>query len=123
MALCVMVFGLFGSADIQAQVCKISDQGDNVEIFDATIIGNDVVVTVANDSKDIAANVTVTVEVTYEHVYGGGRTAKETLSGKGTIYPSSQVNQSQTIKIRIPQKDKYEPTSVRPTGISGTKCR
>ena len=50
-----------------AQVCKISNSNDNVEVFSATIInGSSVAVTVGNDSQDISANVTVEVTVTYE---------------------------------------------------------
>ena len=54
-------------SNVSAQVCKINESGDNVEVFSAIIESeNTVAVTVGNDSQDISANVTVTVEVTYK---------------------------------------------------------
>lgn len=100
-----------------AQVCKISDSGDNIEVFSAVIEGKTVKVTVSNDSESISANVTVTVKVTYTidtDAY------KLTFSGKERCMP----NQSTTITIPIPEKHRgQEATKVEVVSITGTKCR
>jgi hypothetical protein len=112
--LLLFLIGFFSS--VSAQVCKISDSGDNVEVFGAYIEnGNTVVVTVANDSKDISANVTVTVEVTYEVA-----TLKEEFTGKTMAKP----NQETIIKISIPEKKgTRRATSVKVKNITGAKCQ
>lgn len=100
-----------------AQVCKISDSGDNVEVFRAVIDRDTVRVTVSNDSENIHANVTVSFEVTYTF---GKSTKIFTSNGKGLSRP----NQTSMIAIPIPEKiEGHLPTKVRITGISGTKCR
>lgn len=98
-----------------AQVCKISDTGDNVEVFGAVIEdGNTVVVTVGNDSQNNSANVTVTVEVTYEVT-----SVKEVFSGKVIAKP----NQESIIRISIPEKKNgRRATSVKVKEITGNKC-
>lgn len=102
-----------------AQVCIISDTGDNVEVFSAIIEGgNTVVVTVGNDSQDNSANVTVTVEVAYKR---NGSPRTYTFKGKGIAKP----NQESVIRISIPMEDKdgYRPESVKISKIEGTKCK
>lgn len=105
-------------SNVSAQVCKINESGDNVEVFSAIIESeNTVAVTVGNDSQDISANVTVTVEVTYKK---GNAKHTQSFTGKGIAKP----NQETIIRISIPAEDKsgYKPYSVKVTGITGNKC-
>lgn len=112
----LMFFCILGVAE--AQVCKISGSGDNVEVYSASIENNNtVVVTVGNDSQNISANVTVTVEVTY--TANGYSTKTYSFTGKGLSKP----NQESIIRISIPsEKENRNPDSVKVTQISGTKC-
>ena len=111
-----MMLGLCGLSN--AQVCKISETGDNVEVFSASIVdGHTVSVVVGNDSQDKSANVTVNVTVTYK----GSSTSKEyTFTAKAIAQP----NQTTEIKIDIPERDKQDrtPVSAKVTQITGTKC-
>lgn len=111
----LLVMAFFVS-NVSAQVCKINESGDNVEVFGAYIEnGNTVLVTVGNDSKDISANVTVTVEVTYEV-----SSVKAEFTGKKIAQP----NQETIIKINIPEKKgNRKATSVKVKEITGTKCQ
>lgn len=115
----ILILALVGFfSTVSAQVCKINESGDNVEVFSAIIEGeNTVVVTVGNDSRDISANVTVTVEVTYKK---GNSIHTYNYTGKKIAQP----NQETIIKISIPAEDKngYKPYSVKVTGITGNKC-
>ena len=98
-----------------AQVCKISGSGDNVEVFGAVIDCDTVRVTVSNDSESIYANITVRVDVTYT----GGAEVTSSFTGRGLAKP----HQSSIIAIGIPEKIGGKiPTRVKVTGISGTKC-
>lgn len=112
----MLLMGAVGSAN--AQVCKISNTNDNVEVFSASLTSpNQVTVVVSNDSKEISANVTVKVKVTYEV----GSSAKEyDFTGKGLARP----NKSTAILISIPEKDTKNRVakSVEAISISGTKC-
>lgn len=112
--LLLSLIGLF--SNLSAQVCKISESGDNVEVFSAYIEnGNTIVVTVGNDSKDVLANVTVTVEVTYEVP-----SVKAEFSGKKIAQPYQET----IIKINIPEKMyNRKATSVKVKEITGTKCQ
>ena len=96
------------------EVCKISGSNDNVEVF-STEFANDektlVKVTVSNDSKDINANVTVTIEVTYENGF------KKNFVGKGLSKPQ----QSTTILVKIDQYGS-KPKNVQTIKITGAKC-
>lgn len=108
-------------ATTDAQVCKISNSNDNVEVFSAYVVdGSRVEVTVGNDSQNISANVTVEVEVTYNG--GGGNYRKMTYSGKEIAKP----NGTTVIKIPISQtykgESRYKAESVKVLGITGTKC-
>lgn len=110
----LICFGATG----KAQVCKISGTNDNVEVFgchtDAE--NNQVIVTVSNDSNDISANVTVTVEVKGTVNCGSCTT---TVEGKGLSKPG----QSTQIKIKVPSSFKLtENSRSKCTGISGSKC-
>lgn len=99
-----------------SQVCKISGDNDNVEIFSCSLANNntEVHIVVANDSQSISANVTVTVEVDY----GSGGT--RTYTGR-TI---AQPNQETLIVIKniAPKYNGCTIKSVEAIGISGTKC-
>ena len=102
-------------ATAKAQVCKISGSNDNIEVFSCytDVENNQVVVIVSNDSNDISANVTVTVEVKMGSV-------TKTVYGKARALPN------QNTKIEIPMKSEGvkigSGTTARCTDISGTKC-
>lgn len=103
------------STMMNAQVCKISNSNDNIEVYSCELTNNNTVtVTVGNDSQDISANVTVTIEVVY------GRSDAKTFSAKGLAGP----NRTTEIKISIPSENKQgsSPSAVKVTSISGTKC-
>lgn len=110
----------FGSMANAQKVCKISGSNDNVEIFSSYIDedNNQIVVTVGNDSNDISANVTITIQVSAKKKgYSGMENL--TLSGKEIAKPN------QTTTINIPLKGGYEFTSnskIIDSKISGTKC-
>lgn len=110
----LLLWTVVGFAD--AQVCKISDSGDNVEVFSAFIEdGNTVKVTVSNDSKDISANVSVTVKVTYRFDH-----CTEMFSGKALAEPKK----STVITIPISEtKQGQKATKVEVISITGTKCQ
>jgi hypothetical protein len=111
----LLILGVCGIST--AQVCKISDTGDNVEVFSASIDGHMVSVVVGNDSQDKSANVTVSVTVKYKNSYN---TKEYTFTSKAIAKP----NQTTEIKIDIPERDEQGrvPVSVNVTGITGTKC-
>ena len=110
----ILILGLsLIAGNANAQVCKISGSNDNVEVFSCQLNGDKVDVTLSNDSNDIKANVTVTVEVKYEN----GRS--KTFSGKVLANPGT----STSLQIPINAKDNNFPAkSVIVTSISGTKC-
>ena len=97
-----------------AQVCKISGENDSVEVFSADIVenGTKVQVTVANDSQNISASVTVTYK-------NGGRTQTRSYSGKTIAKPNTEsvINIPIEASIGI-----FKPVSVEVDKISGTKC-
>ena len=98
-----------------AQVCRISDSNDNVEVFSCYLTDNNstVTVTVGNDSQNISANVTITVEVTYNS------STKKTYSTKVIAKP----NQTTDAKISIQEKvGNITAKSVEVVSITGTKC-
>lgn len=106
----------FGATS-NAQVCKISGSNDSVEVFDSYLdaANNQIVVTVGNDSNDISANVTVTVQV---RVYNNGWST-QTFTGKTLAKP----NQTTTIKIKPTGGYMIKDDSkIIKVDISGTKC-
>ena len=112
-----MLLGMYFASS--AQVCKISDSGDNVEVFSASLVDEHTVsVVVGNDSQDKSANVTVSVSVKYKNT--SNNTKEYTFTGKVIAKP----NQTTEIKVDIPEKDNQgrTPVSVKVTGITGTKC-
>jgi hypothetical protein len=116
----LLLFALicFGSTAM-AQVCKISGSNDNVEVFTCytDVAKNQVVVRVSNDSNEISANVTVTVEV--RNVKQGSSRKKLTLTGKGLAKPNGPTE----IRIDIPSGyELLNESTVQCTNISGTKC-
>ena len=110
---------LFAFRAVDAQVCKISNSNDNVEVFSASIVDDSKVkVTVGNDSQDISANVTVEVVVTY-----GNKTFTKTYSGKKIAKPNSETVITIPISSTYSSSISSRPTSVTVSGISGTKCQ
>lgn len=99
-----------------SQVCKISGENDNVEIFSCLLAENntEVHVVVANDSQSISANVTVTVEVDY------GGNIKKTYTGRAIAKP----NQETLIIIKgvSPKVSNRDVKSVQAISITGAKC-
>lgn len=117
LTLAIMLLGMYFASS--AQVCKISDSGDNVEVFSASLVDEHTVsVVVGNDSQDKSANVTVSVSVKYKNT--SNNTKEYTFTGKVIAKP----NQTTEIKVDIPEKDNQgrTPVSVKVTGITGTKC-
>lgn len=104
-----------------AQVCKISGENDNVEVMsyffeDETTV----VVVVSNDSKDISANVTVSVDIKSLNKGINCCYDLSNLTGKGRALP----NQDTQIKIKLPAPYKQNPDKSRiiVKDISGSKC-
>lgn len=116
--LLIMFASICLSATANAQVCKISGSNDNVEVFGCRTDAenNQVFVIVSNDSNDISANVTVTVEVKGKE---GCSSCTTTVEGKGLAKPG----QSTQIKIKVPGNFKLtENSRSKCIGISGSKC-
>ena len=107
---CLLLIG--GNAN--AQVCKISGSNDNIEVFDCQINDNTVTVTLSNDSNDIKANVTVTVEVKY---VSGSRSQTKIFTGKALALPGASTK----LDINIANNG-WNPQTAQVTSISGTKC-
>ena len=108
----------YAIGNVNAQVCKISNSNDNIEVFSVFLNSpNQVQVVVSNDSKDIAANVTVKIKVTYGK---SGNSKDKDFIGKAL----AKANGSTEFFIDIPEKDEYGRTAqkVQATDISGTKC-
>ncbi len=116
--LCFALFCLYATTN--AQVCKISNSNDNVEIFSAVIENdNTVAVTVGNDSQSVSANVTVEVEVTYKDSYPRTKTKK--FYGKNVAKPNTTTIVKIPIDSSYPDSS-YKPVSVKALNITGTKC-
>lgn len=104
-----------------AQVCKISGENDNVEVMQAFFEDEStVVVVVSNDSKDISANVTVSVDIKGLNKGSGCCYELTNLTGKGRALP----NQDTQIKIKLPSpyKQNQDKTRITVKNISGSKC-
>jgi hypothetical protein len=119
----ILIFAILISFGISAnaQSCVISGaaDGSTVEIQSCYLNDDNVIVNVINDSKDIAANVTVSVEVTYK--YGN---ATKTCSYSGKEISLARV----PTKIEIPITKEYPSAgyvanSVKAISVSGTKCK
>ncbi|MDR2125404.1 MAG: hypothetical protein LBP63_01065 [Prevotellaceae bacterium] len=107
-----------------AQSCIISgaDDESTIEVQSCYLHGDKVIVNVINDSKDIAANVTVNVEVTYK--------IGNTINTKTYPYSGKEISLARVpTKIEIPiyevhpSDNRYVAYSVNATSISGTKCK
>lgn len=103
---------------VSAQVCKISNNGDTVEAMSALFASDNksVIVSLANDSSDAAANVTVKIEVIYKLGYN---TKTATYENKIQVGPQSSID------LKIPISDSlgsYKPESVRVLSVTGGKC-
>lgn len=95
--------------------CKISENGDTVEVQSAVFNGDsEVTVSLGNDSNMIAANISVTIEVDY------GGNYKKQYTGKTQVGPM----QSKDMNIRIDSSyGNRSPKTVTVVSISGSKCR
>ena len=114
--LLLSLIGLF--SNLSAQVCKISESGDNVEVFSASIVmDNQVNIIVGNDSQDISANITVQVKVNYAN------SKTKTFTGKKTARPNAETIIEIPIDPTYGNGSSAKPISVEVVGISGTKCR
>ena len=102
-------------SNLSAQICKIGGSNDSVEVFSCNISGNNVEVTVSNDSNDVNANVTVTVDVVYKN---NNLTQKKTYTGKGL----AKKLETTIIKIPIQTVENFSPVEATVVGISGSKC-
>lgn len=104
-----------------AQVCKISDENDNVEVMSANFIDdNTIVVVVSNDSKEISANVTVTVNVTNYNKSGSYHSGTLNLTGRALAKPNGPTE----IRIKLPSGcSRRDNSMIDVIGITGTKCR
>lgn len=110
----MVIFGLSLTAgNVNAQVCKISGSNDNVEVFSCQLNENNVDITLSNDSNDIKANVTVTVEVFY------GNNLTKTYTGKVLANPGTSTALSIPIEGKV---NNLTAKSVKVTSLSGTKC-
>lgn len=122
----VVVFLCLAANCAFGQTCVISDNGDTVEAFSAILDAqsNTVEVTLGNDSKDTAANVTVTVEVTYRNprYTGGGKTATAEYSGKTQVGPQSTKKMTLSISDSYDNDKNYKAESVKVVSVSGSKC-
>lgn len=108
----VIAISCFAYSYAEENTCKISGTNDNVEVFSCFLDNDKAIVTLSNDSNDIKANVTVTVEVKY------GSNNKRSFTGKVLSTPGST-------KLEIPidaNVNGLKPTSVSVTSISGAKC-
>lgn len=121
----ILIFICLATEYAFGQACVISDNGDTVEAFSAIIDtrNNTVEVTLGNDSKDIAANVTVTVAVTYRNsLYVGGKTATTEYSGKTQVAPQSTQKLTLSISESYNNDKNYKAESVKVVSVSGRKC-
>lgn len=121
LAICLLSLVVLGfTTTMSAQTCKISDNGDSVEIISAQLSGDKVVVMLGNDSRDSAANVTVDVEVSFRHNQNHRLPlVKDCLSGKTLADPQRTTK----LEIAFSCPKDYSAISVKATKISGTKCK
>ena len=119
--LCILIALLSIAVASRAQVCKISESNDNVEVQYVTYNSknNHVLVTVGNDSQNISANVTVTVEVKYRAKTGNTSQKTMTLSGRKTAQPNGETLIDISCNL---DPESYKIEEVKCTNISGTKC-
>ncbi len=95
--------------------CKLSPEGDTVEVQSVIFESNSkVLVTLDSDSNSVAANVSVTIEVDF-----GGNYKKQYTE-------KTKVAQLQTVVLPIKIDSAYgnrPPKSVSVISITGTKCK
>lgn len=112
----VAFFGLSASA----QTCRISGtNGDTIEVFESSLNGNTINVTLSSDSQS-AANVEVTVEVTYVNKYNLSSKETQTYSKKCLARPS----QSTLVSITVPEtiNNTFTLSDYKVKSITGVKC-
>jgi hypothetical protein len=105
-----------------AQSCAISGAEDEstVEVQSCYLSGDKVIVNVINDSKDIAANVTVSVTVTYKF---GTLTKTENYSGKNIALARISTSIEIPVSKELSADTRFTAYSVTATSVSGTKCK
>ncbi|MDR1198318.1 MAG: hypothetical protein LBK94_04805 [Prevotellaceae bacterium] len=113
----------FGT-NANAQSCMIGGANDEstIEVQSCYLNGDKVIVNVINDSNDIAANVTVGVQVTYRL---GNSNNTKTYPYAGKEISLAKVSTKIEIPIHEvhPSDNRYVAYSVEATSISGTKCK
>ena len=117
----VAVVSFFGLA-ASAQTCRISGtNGDTIEVFESSLSGNTINVTLSSDSQS-AANVEVTVEVTYTRPTYGEKDTR-VFSKKCLARPSQSTLVSITVPETIEVKGwKSELSGYTVKSITGVKC-
>jgi hypothetical protein len=109
------------SVTMSAQSCTINgaDDGSTVAVKSCYMSGDNVTVNVINDSKDIMANITVTVEVTYKW---GSSTKVQRYEGREIALSGVTTKIELPIDKKHTEDNRYEATSVKAISISGKKC-
>ena len=115
----VALIGFGISVNAQSCVIKETNDGSTCEVQSCYLSGDNVIVNVINDSKDIAANVTVNVTVTYKY---GISTKTKQYSGKDVSIARVPLKIEIPISTTHPEHYSYVADSVVATSISGTKC-
>lgn len=100
---------------VNAQSCKISGSNDGSTIVCTghSIDGNNITVTLSNDSENTCANVSIIVKVTYAN------NSTEEFEGRGKSCPDQEA------AIRVPiktEKNGREWTKYEVARVSGSKC-
>ncbi|GHT34595.1 hypothetical protein FACS189434_11040 [Bacteroidia bacterium] len=105
-----------------AQTCTISgaDDGSTVEVQSCYLSGDKVIVNVINDSKDIAANVTVSVTVTYKF---GTLTKTESYQGRNIALARVSTPIEIPVNTEWSADSRYTVYSATANSVSGTKCK
>ncbi len=106
----------------KAQSCKISgaNDGSTIEIKSCYLNEDKVIVNVINDSKDISANVTVSVIVTYKY---STATKKQSYSGKEISFAETTTMIEIPIDKNYSADNRFVATSVEATSVLGEKCK
>lgn len=121
--LLLIVFAICSFATVNAQTCKIVGSTDNssIEVIneywekDSTYA-----VFLSNDSSTIAANVTVTIEVTYKY---GSATKTAQFSGKCKVIALGETKCQIPVPPTLSSNSNYKADSASIISITGNKCQ